>query len=155
MVSAPTGDVAPPELLIFVVLPVCVHVPPLTVIGAEEEVPCISFPEPTKKFPRVNVKVANRKLEDVASVPPNLFTSTLANTALTDKLVNPWMPVPEKTILAPGAHEPKQTWPVEYTFILPFTFNMPPATGKEILLLVLPVMFRSLHTALGLSIAIT
>ena len=149
--KAPIGDVCVPELLILVVVIVWVQVPPFIFMIAAPELPWISFPGPTKKLPAVNMNDPNLRLDEVDKVPDDLLTSIFRKTELRDKFVKPCAPVPEKTILAPAGHAPKQLWPVENKAILPFTFKIQVAVEKAILLVSAAFILRSLHTALALS----
>jgi len=142
-----TGTVA----YILVVVVIWVQTPPFIFIVEVAVVPSISLGVETVRLPDVNVNISNLKLEEIVSVPEGLFTSIFENTWLADMFAKPSAPAPEKTILAPEVHTPKQFWLVENKFIFPFTFRIPVAAEKLILLVASPFTLRLLHTALPLS----
>ncbi len=88
--------------MILVVLPVCVHVPPLILIVEAEDFPCISFPLPATKSPAVNVKFPKRKFELVVTAPDALLISTSSKIVLAVKPTIPWLPEPEKISFPPA-----------------------------------------------------
>ena len=116
-------------------------------IEEDGDVPCISLVEPTTKLPEVNVKELNLKFEDVVNEPEGLFTSILTKTALTDIFVKVCAPLPEKIILAPAGHVPKQ-FAAFVSIKFPLTFKTPEDEEKVSLPLVAFAIFKSLQTAL-------